>query len=132
VSFHTAVSRLGLKGDQENAWQFYKNSETALREELLRVIRNMPGELVSFLHELSKLIEQTYRIKGENCIALVKKLLFYCFLCSQTVIEDLLPHADPTKYSALYNHVINLFFQSSLRKFTELPQQKLTLISGLV
>lgn len=96
------------------------------------MIRNIPGELILFLHELSKLIEQTYRIKNENCIALVKKLLFYCFLCSQTVIEDLLPHVDHTKYSALYSHVINLFFQSSLRKFTDLSQQKLTLISGLV
>jgi hypothetical protein len=104
----------------------------ALREELLRVVRNMPGELVLFLHSLSKLIEQIYRLERENCVALVKKLLFYCFLCSQTVIEDLLPHVDLTKYTALYNHIINLFFQSSLRKFADLPQQKLILVSGLV
>lgn len=132
LSFHAAVARLGLKAAQDNAWNFYKSNEVALREELLRLVSAMPGELVAFLHGLSQLIEQTYRLKRENCIALVKKLLFYCFLCSQAVIEDLLPHLDPAKYSTIYNHVLNLFFQSSLRKFTDLPPQKAMLVSKLV
>jgi hypothetical protein len=92
----------------------------------------MPGELVQFLHSLSKLIEQTYRLKRENCVGLVKKLLFYCFLCSQAVIEDLLPQLDLAKYAAVYNHVLNLFFQSSIRKFADLPPQKATLVGSLV
>lgn len=88
-------------------------------------------ELVQFLHSMSRIIEEVYRLKRESCINLVKKLLFYCFLCSQPVIEDLLPHLDPAKHSNIYNHVINLFFQSSLRKFSE-PPQKMTLMSALV
>lgn len=47
-------------------------------------------------------------------------------------MEDLLPHIDPAKYSSIYNHVLNLFFQSSLRKFNDLAPQKLTLVTALV
>jgi hypothetical protein len=47
-------------------------------------------------------------------------------------MEDLLPHIDPGKYSAIYSHVLNLFFQSSLRKFNDLPPQKLGLVTDLV
>lgn len=65
-------------------------------------------------------------------MALVKKLLFYSFLCSQPLIEDLLPHLDPNKYSTVYNHVINLFFQTSIRKFAELPPPKLAVVRDLV
>lgn len=68
---------------------------------------------------------------GKGAVDIVKKLLFYSFLCSQTVVEDLLPHLDPSKYSHIYNHTISLFFETSLRKFPQLPPQKLALLTSL-
>ncbi len=103
-----------------------------MREELLALIGSLPLELVKLLHSLYKIIEEVYKIERDACVNLVKKLLFYSFLCSQTVIEDLLPHTDPAKYTHIYNHIINLFFQTSLRKFNDLPTQKLTLLTALI
>jgi hypothetical protein len=96
------------------------------------LVRGMPVELVKLLHSFKKMIEEAYRIQSEAAMNLVKKLLFYSFLCSQSIIEDLLPRVDPSKYSNIINHIINLFFQSSLRKFAELPPQKLVLLNNLV
>lgn len=47
-------------------------------------------------------------------------------------MEDLLPQLDPTKFSNVYNYILNLFFDSSLKKFTELSAQKINLISSLI
>lgn len=132
LAFHAAVARLALAADYDSAWAFYKGRETAIREEMGRVVRQMPGELVELLHSLARIIEEVFRLKRDACIALVKKLLFYCFLCSQSLIEDLLPHLDPSKYAPVYNHILNLFFQTSLRKFSDLPPQKLSVVTGLV
>lgn len=130
--FHAVVARFALKGDVDNAWAFYKSAESALREELLSFISSTPGELVRLLRSLFGMIEGVFGVGKEACGNLVKKLLFYSFLCSQPIIEDLLPNIDPAKYSHIYNHIINLFFQTSLRKFVDLPPQKLTLITALV
>ena len=103
-----------------------------MREELLALIGSIPLELIKLLHSLYKIIEEIYKIEKDACANLVKKLLFYSFLCSQPVIEDLLLHIDPAKYTHIYNHIISLFFQTSLRKFNDLPTQKLTLLTALI
>jgi hypothetical protein len=81
---------------------------------------------------LSRTIEEFYQVKTEASLNLVKKLLLYTFLCSPTVMEELLPQLDATKFSNAYNYTLNLFFESSLKKFTDLPAQKINLISSLI
>lgn len=37
-------------------------------------------------------------------------------------MEELYPRHDPTKYASVYNHIVNLFFGSSLKKYSNLPE----------
>lgn len=59
-------------------------------------------------------------------------MFFYSFLLNQSLIEELYPGHDPSKHSMAYNHVLNLFFQGSLRKYSSLPQQQQIFITQMV
>lgn len=47
-------------------------------------------------------------------------------------MEELYPRHDPSKWSVAYNHILNLFFQSSLRKYTHLPEHQQQTIAKIV
>jgi hypothetical protein len=84
------------------------------------------------LHDLHKLVEGHYRGEGEPAVTSIKKLLFYSFLVSKSLVEELLPRHDPASCTNTYNHCLLLFFPSSARKFTHLPSAQQTFIARLV
>ena len=62
----------------------------------------------------------------------IKKFIFYSFLLSPNLIDDLLPQLDPMKYNNSYNHILLLFFQNSIKKYSNYNQSQLNIISHLI
>lgn len=48
------------------------------------------------------------------------------------MIEELYSRHDPSKYEQVYNHVHNLFFQSSIKKYGSLLEEQQIFIGGLI
>ena len=76
---------------------------------------------MKLLSQFKDLVEEQHPNHLEMTLSSVKKLFFYSFLLDQSLMEELYPRHDPTKYSTAYNHVLNLFFTSSLKKYIHLP-----------
>lgn len=47
-------------------------------------------------------------------------------------MEELYPRHDPSKWDFAYNHILYLFFQGSLSKFSHLPQHQSSYIGQII
>ena len=81
----------------------------------------MPNDLLKLLSQLKDILEEHYPSQASEALAAVKKMLFYSFLLNESLIEELYPRHDPSKWEQTYSLILNLFFQSSLKKYTHLP-----------
>jgi hypothetical protein len=79
------VARLGQSGDEPSEHLFYKSKETVLESELLQLLNKMPLELLQLLNSLYCILSERHREK-DQAVNLVKKLFFYSFLLSSTLI----------------------------------------------
>ena len=91
-----------------------------------------PNELVKILNTLYTIIDNFYKNGYESSLTPIKKFIFYSFLLSETVMNDLVPQLDPLKYTHSYNHILLLFFQNSIKKYSQYNQSQLTFISNLI
>ena len=110
-----------MRSGSNEGYEFFKACKTFFKEDILDFINELPSELMRLLSQLKDLVEEQHYNQMDLSLSSVKKLFFYSFLLDQSLMEELYPRHDPTKYSSAYNHVLNLFFTSSLKKYIHLP-----------
>ncbi len=130
--FHQIIIKIALKCGSQGGLTFYQKGESLIQSELNNFINALPFELLKLLNQLKDLIDQIHSGEPEFILSTVKKLFFYSFLLNQSFLQELYPSHEPSKYTLVYNHIVILFFQSSIKKYNNFPQNQVTIIAKLI
>lgn len=130
--FHQMIVKISMRSGNNEGYEFFKACKTFFKEDIIDFINELPIQLMKLLSQLKDLVEEQHHNHTDVAFSSVKKLFFYSFLLDQSLMDELYPRHDPTKYSSVYNHILNLFFTSSLKKYIHLPESQQNIICQLV
>lgn len=125
--FHQVASKC-CKYDYLTPLEFYKVCETTISKDLYEFIGFLPQDLLEYLKQVYFIIlkselktskKQTVQNLSSLALMRVKKLLIYSLLAKPILIETYYSQGvDLQKYAEVCNFIINLFFKSSLKKYS--------------